>query len=687
MQLSNRKKQVIQIFLREENFITAASISKKLDVSRRTVLRELPSIEDWLSDQNLSLDKVTGKGMRVIADQDVRDHVLQSLEDEKVNHVYSPFERQRKVMLELLNANEPLKIYYFSNMLKVSEATISYDLDKIEGWLESWQLELIRKPGFGIVVEGRESNFRKAIIHLFNEYFDRGELLYLIEDDYIDQSNLYKKASVKKTLLDVVGYSFLDSIEQALKTSEVLLDYQLADNAYAALVIHLSLAIKRLSSGERIHLNKQRLDELKDSREFEMGQKIASAIEKSFNINIPTDEIGYIAIHIQGSRLRWTRNNRSEIKVKDYEVIYLIEKLIQEMEAITGYILVENQQLISGLINHFGPAMARIKQGNEIKNPLLNEMKVRYPVYFNSVRKAVRIIEKQLKLIIPDDEVAYLTMHFAAAVESIKKVASSYWRVAIVCSTGIGSSKLLEARIKKQYKNMKVKHVLSSIDLKKHALSDIDLIISTIPLNIEKPVVVASPLLLEEDMRRIENTLNTLTPLREIGDSESPSINFVEKLSEISEITAAALEILNNFFILSIKKPTLDNFSQKAASYICFDSQEAVLIEALKEREAKGVTWFDNRKGRLLHCQTECVDQIYFGFVLSEVYEYAAIMVGHSNLNVVTRKLLGHISLNLLENEAWLRQVKKHDLEKSYNILETIIQNYFQDILKGGLND
>lgn len=58
-----------------------------------------------------------------------------------------------------------------------------------------------------------------------------------------------------------------------------------------------------------------------------------------------------------------------DLKVHTYEVIYLVEKLIEAMEAITGYILVENQQLLTGLINHFGPAVSRIKQGMEIKIP------------------------------------------------------------------------------------------------------------------------------------------------------------------------------------------------------------------------------------------------------------------------------------------------------------------------------
>lgn len=48
-------------------------------------------------------------------------------------------------------------------------------------------------------------------------------------------------------------------------------------------------------------------------------------------------------------------------------------------------------------------------------------MKNRYGPYFNSVKAAIKVVEDALKIDIPEDEIGYLTMHFAAAVESIKR--------------------------------------------------------------------------------------------------------------------------------------------------------------------------------------------------------------------------------------------------------------------------
>ena len=683
-QLSSRKKQIIMFLLKQTDYVSTSDLSKVLKVSRRTILRELDDVVQWVNSHDMTLNRLTGKGLILEGSHEIKEHLMNTINDLSVTVLFSPEERQRKILIELLNASEPKKLFYFSNILNVSEATISYDLDKIEIWLKSWSLSLLRKPGFGIVVEGLEKDFRKAIMHLFNTYFDKGELLYLIQDQAFNYKNLDKKSPIRQALLDSVGYAYLSRIELVIEKSGILKNYPLADNAYSAFIIHLSLAIKRLHNKESIHFETAMSEEIKDTNEYAQGLLIKDEVEKLFDINIPEDEVVFMALHLQGSRLKIDTLGSLDLKVHNYEVIYLIEKLIEAMEENTGYILLKNQQLLTGLINHFGPALSRIKQGMEIKNPLLDDMKNRYKLYFDSVVQSVKVIEKSLEIVIPEDEIGYLTMHFAAAVESIKKIAiTSKWRIAIVCSTGIGSSKLLEARLKNHYKNMNIVQILSSSEVHKYNKNTLDLIISTIPLRDKHlPVVVVSPLLLEEDVKKVENALNAIVPLIEHNIEMTDEMNFTERLGEISFITTASLSILNNFFILEAQTGDLDDLLNTAVSYMASEDQRVILKKELLSREEKGTTWFEANKGRLLHCQSKVVKDIQFGFVLSKE-SYAAVMVGHSNLNTVTRKLLGQISLNLIENEQWLVDVKNKNLKNAYHALELIVKDYLKNMIDG----
>lgn len=673
--ISKRKKQMISILLNQRDFISTKEISMTLGVSRRTILREVDDVESWFNDRKVTLERITGKGMKLSLSDERREALKDLIDHEKTKEIFTPFERQKKLLVELLNASEPKKIFYFSNLLKVSEATISYDLDKIEIWLKAWQLNLIRKPGYGIIVEGMESNFRKAIIQVFNEYFDRGELLTLIQDEYIDREKLFKKTSIKKTLLDVVGYTMIESIEEAIQNSGVLEMYPLADSAYAALNIHLSLALKRLLKGESIHYDAQKLEEIMETKEFEYASRIVEEVSRHFNIKIPDEEIGYVTLHIKGSRLKLSETNN--IQVKDYEVIYLIEKLIHNIENITGYMLVGDKQLLVGLVNHFGPALSRMRQGMKIHNPLITEMKTRYSEYFQQVKQACVVIEEHLRLTLPDDEIGYLTMHIAAAIETIKKAAESPWKVAVVCSTGIGSSRLLEARIKKVYKNMMVVGVYSTRHLKEK-IGTVDLIISTVGIkDMDTPHVVVSPLLIDEDMKKIENILNTIVPLRD--KTEGKKSDFLEVLNDLPSLVTAARHLLEGFFIHSVGSDDIQLLTSEASQRISLDFDHRLLQKDLLEREEKGSTWFVEN-GRLLHCRSKYVETVHFGFLLGDK-TFVAVMVGPVDLSAPLRKLLGQISLNLMENAGWLQAVESNNLRKAYFYFEEIIKTHLRSVI------
>jgi mannitol operon transcriptional antiterminator len=64
-------------------------------------------------------------------------------------------------------------------MLDVSEATISNDMDKVEPWFAVRGIELVRKPGFGVYLEGTEKQLRKAIVDFLYQNYEHQDLLTL----------------------------------------------------------------------------------------------------------------------------------------------------------------------------------------------------------------------------------------------------------------------------------------------------------------------------------------------------------------------------------------------------------------------------------------------------------------------------------------------------------------------------
>ena len=108
--------------------------------------------------------------------------------------------------------------------------------------------------------------------------------------------------------------------------------------------------------------------------QFNFAQKIGTSIGTEFGLDIPLDEIGYITMHIKGSKLRLSnKNNRFELD--DMEIMSITKKLIKLCEVEFDISLENDERLLHDLMNHLGPSLCRMKMGMVIRNPILDQIK------------------------------------------------------------------------------------------------------------------------------------------------------------------------------------------------------------------------------------------------------------------------------------------------------------------------
>lgn len=169
MYISARERQILELIISNLNGITVKTIADQIEVSERTVHRDLKAIEDLLAEFNLSLKKQSGVGIQLVGgEQDVKEVELRLLNSSYTE--YTPDERHTLILCTLLEAKEPVKLTSLAIDLQVTVATISNDLNKLEEWLTDSDLALIRKRGYGVQVEGTERAKRKAISRLLTEH-------------------------------------------------------------------------------------------------------------------------------------------------------------------------------------------------------------------------------------------------------------------------------------------------------------------------------------------------------------------------------------------------------------------------------------------------------------------------------------------------------------------------------------
>jgi transcriptional antiterminator len=97
----------------------------------------------------------------------------------------------------------------------------------------------------------------------------------------------------------------------------------------------------------------------------------------------------------------------------DEELIALCEEIIYMISKELNEDLQERVHI--SLIDHIEFTLNRLKNGEDIKNPLLDEIKILFSKEYNLAQKAATMIEDKTKIHFPDDEIGFITMHIHSA--------------------------------------------------------------------------------------------------------------------------------------------------------------------------------------------------------------------------------------------------------------------------------
>ncbi|MDV4149269.1 transcription antiterminator [Clostridium sp. AL.422] len=690
--LNSRQKEIIKILTKSTvtNPLTTASIAEKLSISSRTVLREMPKIEVWLEENEFKFIKKPGVGLVIDESLENQKLILELLEIEKIEKEYSKEERKKIVISELLISQEPIKLFYFTSLLKVSEGTLSNDLDSIEEWLRKFNIKLVRKPGLGIYVEGKEDDYRKALTNILYDTLEEKELINLLKGSLMtNKDNGVIEFSIENRLLNFIDKAIIKSIEEIVGGLEKENDIKLVDSAYIGLVVHLSLAIQRIKNKENIKMDKEVLDELSKLPEFKIGERLVRNIEKKFNIEIPVDEIGYITMHLKGAKLRLNSISELENDIANLDIKSISIKIIEVIEKELSVFLKDDEKLLKDLTNHLVPAINRLKMKMNIRNPLLKNIKQKYPMEYIATKKACEILKISTNVEeIPEPEIAYITMHIAAAI--YKKGFEEKIKVVISCPTGIGTSSLLAAILEKEFNNVTVADTISAININEDRLKEeqVDLIVSTVPLEIDFKNICVDPILsiqdkavLQDNFRKILKQKKYKNIIKKVDNNKKMGIR------EITEIGNEILLIVDNVQVKEINSANNVEELIYEASYLFTDkiNEAEEIRNNILSREKINSTYIEDLGILLLHCKCKCLDGGRFGYLkTTNNFNYekgsisgALVSIIPENPKEITSQLISKINGAVIEDENFLRSLNEENSKEVSIRVEKILKEIF----------
>lgn len=696
VQLTSRQKTIIQILTKftASRPVTVAMISEMMGVSSRTILREIPHIERWMTQNDFHFIRKPGVGL--ILDESVENQklILELLEVEVIPKDYTKEERRRRILGELLYAEEPLKSYYFTSKFHISEGTLSSDLDEVGNWLQNYGIRLIRRPGLGILLEGEEGSYRQAIANVLYESIGESQIMQLL---CVDPAENQLSVTVHNRVFGLLDHNTTSKVEQILTDSAHRLHIQYTDSAYVGLIVHIGLAIKRIQNNEKIEMEPERLKKLMMLPEFSVAEEICDRLQQAFSIRIPRGEVGFITMHLSSSRI-WPTGEQLRQNIDSINLHQLATELIEQVEQKIGIVLHDSDSLIEDLCNHIAPTISRLSMGVQIENAQIESIREEYPEIMDATREACRdILCREIGVDdVPDSEVSFLAMHFGAALEKKLQQMQTISAV-VVCPTGIGTSRILEAGLKKAFPNIDVHGTISAfhIDTDRLSRQGIDLIISTVNLITDYPWICVSPILQAQDRRQLEAMMISLQDRKRGHPAAQTSRQMAG--DDIRQIVCTGSELLDlvqnmRFDVLHAARTRAELIAKAGALFADSDRAAAEIETGLYERDQLSDTYIKQFHALMLHCRTDMVSHARFGYIRLEppLYEQGRVIFGalvmlapgRAEEDTVAHHLIGAISSLLVENKTLLDQLRSGDWNGSRASIEAGLGVYYKQYLR-----
>lgn len=480
-----RQKYELKL-LSDDGFVDMQKIADMFSINLRTVRYDIRILDEYLSheignecisvgNKVASVEERVQKQLSEVVEMNITDFYADRLGSE---------ERMLLILFDLCWSNQYSTIQELADKYFVSRATVNKDIIAVKDYCREHGIRLISQRGKGLYVEADEIERRGHLAKVIRDF----TALKLMDEGSV--SAAYSQWFVDKEL---------EQIKEIVMDVENTFNTYLADYAYEALVIHIALSMERFRTGTQYGELPEMSEMKKDSIQYQMAYEIIQRINEGFGIELPEAEIYYVALHI-GAKSSAAIKREAE---SDLSLEYYCIKIISLVGKELSYDFSNDNRLFESLLQHINVCAYRKKCGLVLENPLKDNLIHTYPELYQIISKVV-LSEMQSDYIIQsDDELAYILLHFATAIHRHEENVNRRVDVVVVCATGMGTAELVTTGLGRHY-CLNIKGTVAAHQLEKFLKEqEVDMIISTVPLQIKRSYVRVSPLLKREDVVRI----------------------------------------------------------------------------------------------------------------------------------------------------------------------------------------
>lgn len=654
MFLTDRERHIVSILLNAPSGVKVKELTDLLDVSRRTVYRELSSLEETLAHSNVSIINQRGMGYQLEGDEEKIHSLGRQIEEAQPSEMTIQ-ERQRALSLRLL-LSESLTMETLADELRVSPSTVQSDLEDVEEELERFGVYIDRVKFQGLTVIASERKRREIASQLIYgsvEDYDFFKYLNTLKEDPENQFNDYFLSCLTPESLRFVNEAINHDSSQ--KFSKV------TDNQLQHVIIILTLTIDRIQTGHPIN---EAIPAKAISQDIiYLSHEILGYISSEMALAIDLDERHFIALQLEG--LNYKTSQSIFFETFDSQLTYQVKELIRLVTEHTGNDFRYDDSLFYDLVAHIQATLKRpVLLDYKLDTPVLKRINEEYPNLAVALDMAWEEVFTGHEL--TNDEKAYVVIHFATSLERHPSIQREVNAI-VVSSSGVGTGKILESRLKRYLPEINSVTVIQLSRLQLVDFSKYQLILSTIYLSgMDRDYRVISPLLTDKEIAAIRQDIHASI---QVDDNSKSQITQHTNLSfdQLYDYLADAKYILDQLDLTQIEAEATVELTLKA---IIKELDSDIIADAAKvsrkvnERYLKAPIGIPKSSVALFHSSNHWVKQPYFSiYELDKSFALVGmdgqeiqlkrmlLMIAPEKMTVYQQQLLGLISSSIIESD------------------------------------
>lgn len=559
--IDERCIQILEL-TRKKMYCPLDYLADTIGVSTRTVRNDIKQLNSDLEGIAL-LENERGKGYRLtVEDEKKLEDILRKNQAERTEHDSST-RRIAFILDRLLNSEEENTLDEWAYAMNLSRSTLVNELKRASIVLETYHLSIQGKPNSGMFLKGRELDLRYFILdNVFDYLYSENPLDQDIEEELRIIANKYDfEATTQKRLLHSVV---------------VMLDRLLKDHP-----------IEKMDDKHK---------KLFQTHDYEIAREMAAAIERKLPIHIPEPEILFITLPIAGRRTPTNNRTMADIQITE-EMNRLLEQIMEQV-GFKKEIITENESFFEDLKYHLTFMLNRLTFDIRIKNPLLADVKEKYPVAFKMAELAGQVIEKKYGLKVSEDELGYIAFYFGVFITQSEVKAKRLKRVAVICGTGRGTARLLATQLQRVLSQNTEIDLYSVSEATKEIMKDYDIVFSTVKpaYEIDTPLIIINEIF---DEKSVSQQIEKVTYLQKFNLKDEGNYHSIIRL----------LTNQDKFFLLNSEIGYHENVMGMTVEMIEKGYFDEGFKDRLLDREEKGSMVFD-RYIALPHTLNQASDQV-----------------------------------------------------------------------------